>query len=95
MSATAGEVLGGTAGPAASVVAPRVPNLAVTVTATASIALTTPTGAAGAGVSAVVSGTIPLSGVARLGAKALNVLGTVKLPWDLAVGTISGVICSL
>jgi hypothetical protein len=95
LSTGTAEVIGDAAGPAASAIAPRIPNVAFTVAATASVAVSTPNAAAQLSLSGGISGTVPLSGLAGFGAKALNLLGTVKLPYDLAVAGFSGVVCSV
>jgi RHS repeat-associated protein len=94
-SSTAGEALGDAAGPAASRLAPSVPNLAFTVAATAGVGVQTPTASTALNLSGSLTGTIPLNTAATTGAKALNILGTVKLPFDLAVGGFSALVCSL
>jgi hypothetical protein len=94
-SNTAGEVLSDAAAPAASKLAPSVPNLAFTVAATAGGAIQTPTSSAALNLSGSLSGTVPLNAAATTGAKALNILGTVKLPFDLAVGGFSALVCSI
>lgn len=63
--------------------------------ATASVALVTPNTAAQASISVAASGTVPLGGIAGFGAKVLGALGVVKLPYDLAAGSISALVCSL
>jgi RHS repeat-associated protein len=94
-SSTAGEALSDAAGPAASRLASSMPNLAFTVAATAGVGVQTPTTSVGLNVAGSLSGTVPLNAVASTGAKALNILGTVKLPFDLAVGGFSALVCSI
>jgi hypothetical protein len=95
LSTGVGEAVADAAGPAASAIAPRVPNLTVTVVATASVAVSTPSGSAAMAISGAASGTIPLGGIAAFGANALKIFGTVKLPYDLAVGGFSAVVCGI
>lgn len=94
-SAGAGEVVSDTSGPVASTIAPYVPNVGVTLKATATVAVSTPTISAAAKLSVSASGTIPFSGVVSVGGKVLNGLGAAKLPYDLAVGSFSGLVCSI
>ncbi len=94
-SSTAGEVLSDAAAPAASKLAPSVPNVAFTVAASAGVAVQTPTSSAALNLSGSLSGTVPLNAAATTGAKALSLLGTVKLPFDLAVGGFSALVCSI
>ena len=88
-------MLSDASGPVASRLAPRIPNIALTAAATASVAVRTPTAEASLNVAGSLSGTVPLNAAANFGAKALNILGEVKLPYDLAVAGFSAVVCSI
>ena len=94
-SSTAGEVLGDAAGPAASKLAPSVPNIAFTVAATASVGVQTQTSSFGLNLSGSFSATVPLNPLAGNAAKALGLLGELKLPFDLAAGGFSAVVCGI
>jgi RHS repeat-associated protein len=94
-STVTGEILSDVSGPTASSVAQRVPNLAVTVAATAAAAAESPTSAVVVSVGGSLTVTVPLNAAASAGANLLNVFGAVKLPYDTAVTSISALVCSL
>jgi RHS repeat-associated protein len=87
------------AAPAATAVASKVPNVAVSVGVQVAATVQTPTATTTVSLSAQAAADLPLGTAAQAGAgvlsKTLGALGTFKLPYDLSVASFSAVVCGI
>jgi hypothetical protein len=93
--ALTGEAVSYATGQGAPALAPQVPNVILTVAASTSTLMETPTSLSLTTLQATASATIPLNAAATGVSDALTVLGVVKLPWDLTAAGFSALVCSL
>lgn len=95
----AGEIIDETGGKVAKVLASKLPNVAVSVRASAAVGVTTTDVSATLLLSLEAEGIIPIGSLASTAAEtadgALEALSRVKLPIDLTVSMFSATVCSI
>ncbi len=99
VSVATGEAVSRGAGPAATAAASRVPNVAFSVTAAATVSVQTPTASTSLSLAARISGVLPTGTLARAGARllsgTLSAVSHVKDPLDATVALFSSVVCGI